>query len=108
MEEKEKWFLQYNLGKSQICKMEHQVNIISFNINNLVIYFILQLTQLHAKLNTKDAENIALKKEIDVLKREIKVSTQSLNANESKLNKALEENDKNKSLLKSLKKSEKV
>ncbi|XP_044747604.1 testis-expressed protein 9 [Coccinella septempunctata] len=88
-EDKDKWFLQYNLGKSQISKLENQ------------------LSQLNMKLQSKDAENIAMKKEIDILKREIKVTTQSTNTNELKLNKALEENEKNKALLKTLKKSEK-
>lgn len=88
-EDKDKWFLQYNLGKSQISKLEHQIS------------------QLNTKLQAKDAENIAMKKEIDALKRELKAATQCTNANDLKLNRALEENEKNKILLRKLKKEEK-
>lgn len=49
-----------------------------------------------------------MKKEIDALKRELKAATQCTNANDLKLNRALEENEKNKILLRKLKKEEKV
>ncbi|KAK9886692.1 hypothetical protein WA026_017611 [Henosepilachna vigintioctopunctata] len=88
-EDKEKWFLQYNLGKTQISKMDNQISLLSI------------------KLQSRDTENNVMKKEIENLKKEIRVISQNIISNELKLNKALEENEKIKILLRNSRKEEK-
>lgn len=88
-EEKEKWFTQYNAVKQTVNKSESQI------------------TRLSNKLQAKENENINLKKEIDVLKKEVQSLNKNHSSNEAKINKILEENEKYKASLRAQKKEEK-
>ncbi|KAJ3648300.1 hypothetical protein Zmor_020113 [Zophobas morio] len=88
-EEKEKWFLQYNVEKNTSTKLEKQ--IIASN----------------SRLQLKESENISLKKELEQLKTELKNTCSELSASESRLKRALQDVEKQKISLKNLRQEEK-
>ncbi|RZB39307.1 uncharacterized protein BDFB_004783 [Asbolus verrucosus] len=88
-EEKEKWFLQCNLEKNCNAKLEKQI------------------AACNAKLQVKDNENLALKKENDQLKNDLKNSCGELSATETRLKRACLEVEKHKTMLKALRQEQK-
>ncbi|CAG9764082.1 unnamed protein product [Ceutorhynchus assimilis] len=88
-EEKEKWFLSYNSGKNTIGKLESQI------------------TNISAKLQSKETENACLKKELEHLKKQLKNGNLNFNNCEVRLTRACEENEKLKGSLKQAKEEEK-
>ncbi|KAF7273679.1 hypothetical protein GWI33_013626 [Rhynchophorus ferrugineus] len=87
-EEKEKWFLAYNGGKNAASKLESQI------------------TNLTARIQTKDAELTACKKELDQLKKDQKAVGLNLSSAEVRLSRITEDNDRLRAALKSAKDEE--
>lgn len=88
-EEKEKWFLSYNTSKNNVGKLETQI------------------VNLNARLQSKETENVAMKKELENVKKELKSSNINFNNCDVRLTRACEEIDKFKSIVKQCKDEEK-
>lgn len=61
-----------------------------------------------SRLQSKESENVGIKKEVEQLKKELKVSNSSCNTAEVRVNRAVEEIEKLKANLKNAKQEEKV
>ncbi|KAJ9573454.1 hypothetical protein L9F63_009182 [Diploptera punctata] len=88
-EERKRWHHQAITFKDTVKKLEEQ------NINTT------------AKLNQQEIENSNLKKELDNLKKELRMALQASSSNEVRLNRTLEELEKLKSLLQIYKRDDK-
>ncbi|KAK4886015.1 hypothetical protein RN001_002286 [Aquatica leii] len=89
LESKEKWFQAYNINKATINKLENQI------------------TGLNSKYQSKESENASLKKDIEQIKKDFKNTNLCITGSEVRLNRALEENEKIKNLLKNANQKEK-
>ncbi|KRT81647.1 hypothetical protein AMK59_5054 [Oryctes borbonicus] len=89
-EEKEKWFQMSTGHKTHITKLESQ------------------LSSLSSKLQSKDGENAALKKENEQLQKDLKNEILNISNMDNKIKKLTEESDKQKACLKNAKQEEKV
>ncbi|KAF7996416.1 hypothetical protein HCN44_002048 [Aphidius gifuensis] len=86
---KDKYSLQISNNKNQITKLEE---------NNI---------KIQTELQSSTKENLSLKKELDLLKKEIKMINQQTNNTEMRLNRSLEETEKWKNTYKTCKIEEK-
>lgn len=68
----------------------------------------MQLNVISSKLQTRENENLCLKKEAEQIKKELKTTTANYNSAEAKINKLTDELEKMKSFVKSTKQEEKV
>ncbi|XP_044264773.1 testis-expressed protein 9 [Tribolium madens] len=88
-EEKEKWFLQYNVQKNANVKQEKQIS--AYN----------------SKLQLKETENVALKKENEQLRNDLKNISSELSVCENRLKRTMQELEKNRTAMNTLRQEEK-